>query len=111
MAANDKAAGRVASVMQENRLFPPPQEFSGRSRIGSMEAYQALYDEAANNPASFWAERAQSLPWTKPYEEVLRWNAPHVEWFSGGQTNASAACVDQHVEAGLGDKTAIVWGR
>ena len=63
MAANDKAAGRVASVMQENRLFPPPQEFSGRSRIGSMEAYQALYDEAANNPASFWAERAQSLPW------------------------------------------------
>ena len=49
MAANDKAAGRVASVMQENRLFPPPQEFSRRSRIGSMEAYQALYDEAANN--------------------------------------------------------------
>ncbi|MBT7729563.1 MAG: AMP-binding protein, partial [Planctomycetaceae bacterium] len=109
MAANDKAAGRVASVMQENRLFPPPQEFSDRSRIGSMKAYQALYDEAANNPTSFWAERAQSLPWMKPYEEVLRWNTPHVEWFSGGQTNASAACVDQHVEAGLGDKTAIVW--
>ena len=77
MAANDKAAGRVASVMQENRLFPPPQEFSGRSRIGSMKAYQALYDEAANNPTSFWAERAQSLPWMKPYEEVLRWNTPH----------------------------------
>jgi len=109
MAANDKAAGRVASVMQENRLFPPPQEFSRRSRIGSMEAYQALYDEAANDPTSFWAERAQSLPWMKPYEEVLRWNSPHVEWFVGGQTNASAACVDQHVEAGLGDKTAIVW--
>jgi acetyl-CoA synthetase len=109
MAANDKSAGRVASVMQENRLFPPPQEFSGRSRIGSMKAYQALYDEAANDPTSFWAERAQSLPWMKPYEEVLRWNSPHVEWFAGGQTNASAACVDQHVEAGFGDKTAIVW--
>ena len=109
MAENDKAAGRVASVMQEHRSFPPSKEFSSRSRIGSMEAYQALYEQAANDPNGFWAERAQSLPWMKPYDEVLRWAAPHAEWFVGGQTNASAACVDQHVEAGFGDKTAIVW--
>ena len=109
MAENDRAAGRVASVMQEHRSFPPSKEFSSRSRIGSMEAYQALYEQAANDPNGFWAERAQSLPWMKPYDEVLRWAAPHAEWFVGGQTNASAACIDQHVEAGLGDKTAIVW--
>ena len=109
MAANDRSAGRVASVMTEHRSFPPSKDFSSRSRIGSKEAYQALYDQAANDPNGFWAERAQSLPWMKPYDEVLRWNAPHAEWFVGGQTNASAACIDQHVDAGLGDKTAIVW--
>ena len=52
MAANDKAAGRVASVMQEHRSFHRRKNFS-RSRIGSMEAYQALYDQAANDPNGF----------------------------------------------------------
>lgn len=109
MAETEKSVGRVASVMQEHRTFPPAEAFSSRARIGSLEAYQELYDRAAADPAAFWAERAEALPWLKPYDEVLRWNAPHAEWFVGGQTNASAACVDQHVAAGLGDKTALVW--
>ena len=109
MAEAEKAAGRVASVMQEHRTFPPPEAFSSKARIGSLEAYHEIYDRAAADPAAFWAERADALPWLKPYDEVLRWNAPHAEWFAGGQTNASAACIDQHVAAGLGDKTALVW--
>ena len=109
MAAAEQSAGRVASVMQEHRTFPPPEAFASRARIGSLEAYRELYDRAAADPAAFWAEHAEALPWLQPYEEVLRWNAPHAEWFCGGKTNASAACVDRHVAAGLGDKTALVW--
>jgi len=36
MSEPQKAAGRVASVMQESRVFPPPPEFSARARIGSL---------------------------------------------------------------------------
>ena len=68
MAAADKPAGRVASVMQETRSFPPPAAFSEKSRIGSMEAYQELYAAAANDPTAFWGERASALPWLKPYD-------------------------------------------
>ena len=40
MSEPQKAAGRVASVMQESRVFPPPAEFSSRARIGSLEEYR-----------------------------------------------------------------------
>ena len=31
----------------------------------------------------------------KPFEEVLKWSPPFAQWFLGGQTNASVACIDQ----------------
>ena len=104
-----KAAGRVASVMQESRVFPPSAEFSSRARIGSLEDYQRIYEEAARDPEGFWHARAQQLPWMKPYSKVLDWQPPSAKWFVGGHTNASAACLDAHVAAGRGEKTAMVW--
>ncbi|MFM8434831.1 MAG: acetyl-coenzyme A synthetase N-terminal domain-containing protein, partial [Planctomycetia bacterium] len=109
MAAPDKAAGRVASVMQEDRVFPPPAEFSKRARIGSLADYKRLYDEAAADLEGFWHSRAQALPWMKPYDRVLDWQPPQARWFVEGRTNASAACLDAHVAAGRGDKIAMVW--
>ena len=104
-----KGAGRVASVMTEVRVFPPPAEFSARARIGSLEDYRRLYDAAARDPEAFWNERALALPWFTPYDRVLTGEAPFYRWFTGGRTNASVACLDAHVAAGKGDKTAIVW--
>ncbi|MFM8891298.1 MAG: AMP-binding protein, partial [Planctomycetia bacterium] len=109
METPEKAAGRVASVMQEDRVFPPPAEFSRRSRIGSLEDYRALYDEAARDPEGFWNARARQLPWIKPYERVLDWQPPAAKWFVDGRINASAVCLDAHVARGEGDKVALVW--
>ena len=104
-----RAAGRIASVMQETRVFPPSADFSARSRIGSLEEYQRLYDAAAADPEAFWGEQARALPWMTPYTKVLDWQPPHASWFTGGRTNASAACLDAQIAAGRGDKPAIVW--
>jgi acetyl-CoA synthetase len=107
--AEAKAAGRVASVMNEVRVFPPPAEFSARASIRSLADYQRLYDAAAADPAAFWGERAKALPWMTPYSKVLEWQPPVATWFTGGTTNASVACLDAQIAAGKGDKTAIVW--
>jgi acetyl-CoA synthetase len=109
MTTTGKAAGRLASVMQEDRVFPPPAEFSTRARIGSLEEYRRLYDEAARDPEGFWKPRADALPWMTPYTKVLDWQPPFAKWFTGGTTNASVACLDAQVAAGKGDKPAIVW--
>ncbi|MFN7363376.1 MAG: acetate--CoA ligase [Pirellulaceae bacterium] len=102
--------GKVHTVMQESRLFPPSEAFRSRARIGSMEAYQSLYERSIADSEAFWgAEAKEHLHWFEPFGEVLRWNEPVAEWFVGGQTNASYNCLDRHLEAGLGDRVAIYW--
>ncbi len=110
MADGRVAAGQIDTVMHESRLFPPPQEFAARARIKSEAEYQQLYDRAAADPVKFWEELGrEELHWFKPFDETLRWNEPHAEWFVGGQTNASHNCLDAHIEAGHGDRVAILW--
>ena len=53
----------IESVLQEQRVFEPPAAFSENARIPSMAAYQKLYDEAAADPAAFWASWL-SRSWT-----------------------------------------------
>jgi acetyl-CoA synthetase len=102
--------GQIDTVMVEHRLFPPSTDFSAQARIPSMQAYQELYDLAAADPEAFWAAEAREhLHWFKPFEETLRWQAPDAQWFIGGQTNASYNCLDKHIAAGDGERTAIIW--
>ncbi len=104
-----QAAGRIASVMNEVRVFPPPANFSANARIGSLEEYQRLYDAAKRDPEAFWDERARALPWIAPYSKVLGDEPPFPKWFVDGKINASAVCLDAHIAAGRGDERALVW--
>jgi len=105
-----EAQGGIDNVMHESRLFPPTAEFAAKSRIKSLEEYQALWDKAASDSPQFWADIARDeLHWFEPFTEALRWNEPVAEWFVGGKTNASYNCVDKHVAEGRGDRTAIIW--
>lgn len=62
------------------------------------------------DPEGFWAEQAKAeLDWFKPWDKVLEWNAPFAKWFIGGKLNISYNCLDRHVNAGRGDRTAILW--
>ena len=53
-ASTGGAGGKVASVMQEDRVFPPPAAFSARARIGSLEEYRRLYAAAAAELAAMF---------------------------------------------------------
>jgi acetyl-CoA synthetase len=56
-----------------------------------------------------WDAAAQKLPWSKKWHTMLQWNEPFAHWFVGGEINASYACLDVHIERGLGGKTALIW--
>ncbi len=102
------SAGQIDTVQTESRLFPPSESFSSQAAIGSMEAYQRLYDESITDHEAFWGREAREhLHWFKPFNQVLEWNEPFVKWFADGQTNASYNCLDANIAAGLGDKVAI----
>ena len=65
-----------------------------------------LYEQAATDPAGFWAGQARALSWFEPFGSVLNRRLPFAEWFVGGRLNVAFNCLDRHVEAGLGDKVA-----
>jgi acetyl-CoA synthetase len=99
----------IESVMHEDRVFPPPEDFSSRAHIGSMEEYERLWREAHDAPEEFWARMAEELHWFKRWDTVLKWEPPHAEWFTGGRLNISYNCLDRHLETWRRNKAAIIW--
>ncbi len=99
----------IDSTLRENRVFPPPPEFSARAHIKSLEEYEALYKQSVEDPEKFWAGVAQDLHWFKPWDTVLEWNLPWAKWFVGGKLNLSYNCVDRHALGARAQKTAIIW--
>jgi acetyl-CoA synthetase len=100
-------------VADEPKLFPPSPEFSKNAYFKSEAEYEAAYKRSVEDPEGYWAERAEdALVWTKPWDKVLEWSfdpTPSIKWFQGGELNASYNCLDRWVEAGKGDKPAIIF--
>ena len=99
----------IDSMLQENRVFPPPAEFSAKAHIKSLAEYERIYAEAAQDPEAFWGKIAQELHWFEPWTKVLDWNAPWAKWFVGGKINLSYNCLDRHADSARRDKIAILW--
>src|ERR671919_186892 len=100
----------IESVLQENRVFPPPPELVKQANISGMEAYRKLCAEAENDFEGFWARLARGeLLWHKPFTKVLNEaEAPFFKWFEDGALNASYNCLDRHLKT-QPDKTAIIF--
>ncbi len=102
----------IKSVLKEDRVFPPPPEFSssiGGTWIDSMEDYQAKWQRSIDDPEGFWGEVAREYHWFTPFSSVLEWDCPDAKWFSDGTTNLCYNCVDRQIDDGYGDETAIIW--
>lgn len=97
--------------MSSNQKFYPSSEFSENAHISSMAQYQKLYRESIEDPAGFWSKQAQRLHWYKKWDDVVDFDFidANIKWFSGGKLNVSYNCLDRHVEAGFGDRSAIIW--
>ncbi len=105
-----KTTKQIANVMNETRVFPPSGEFSRNASIGSMEAYQAIYEESIADTEKFWeSEAKEHLHWFQPFTKTLEWQEPLAQWFLGGKTNVSYNCLDAHVQAGRGERVAFHW--
>ena len=100
----------IESVLQENRLFPPPADFVKQANVSGMAAYQALCDEAAHDFEGFWGRLArETLLWHSPFSKVLdESTAPFFKWFYDGELNVSYNCLDRHLKT-QPDKTAIIF--
>ena len=93
----------LANLLQEDRTFPPSEEFAAQANAGP-----GMYAEADRDRLAFWAAQAERLDWETPWSQVLDWSkAPFARWFVDGKLNVAYNCVDRHVEDGYGDQVAL----
>ncbi len=101
----------ITKLMTEDRKFPVPDSFKAKAHINSLEQYAAMHKRSLEDPEGFWSEMAGTLSWFKKWDNIHSFDPDKViiKWFEGGKINVSYNCLDRHVEAGNGDKTAILW--
>jgi acetyl-CoA synthetase len=95
----------IVALLEEERTFPPPQEFKKNANINDPK----IYEIAARDPEAFWAKAAEELDWFKKWEKVLEWDPPWAKWFVGGKLNASYNCIDRHLKTWRRNKAAIIF--
>jgi acetyl-CoA synthetase len=97
-------SSQIDHLLTESRRFAPPAGFA-ENAVVTAEIYAHATDREA-----FWADRARELHWHTPFTQVLDWsNPPFATWFADGRLNVAYNCLDRHVEAGNGERVALLW--
>ncbi|HSP39448.1 MAG TPA: propionyl-CoA synthetase [Frankiaceae bacterium] len=75
-----------------------------------MGAYETVYRQSLEDPEGFWGEQAKLIDWYRPADQVLdNSEEPFTRWFVGGELNTCHNCLDRHVDAGHGARTALIY--
>ena len=94
-----------------NIVFRVPDKWSKQALINKNQ-YEKKYKQSIKDNESFWAKEGKRITWIKPYSKIkdVKYSKDEVniKWYYDGSLNASANCIDRHLEK-RGNKTAIIW--
>ncbi len=75
-----------------------------------MSQYPAIYDAWKADPEGFWEEAGKDIDWFTSATSVFNaQSGAYGRWFDGATCNTCYNCVDRHVEAGHGDRQAVIY--
>ncbi|WP_350276185.1 propionyl-CoA synthetase [Kribbella sp. HUAS MG21] len=73
-------------------------------------AYDESYRRSLDDPDGFWLEAAAAISWTRPPTRAIDASGdPIFRWFPDGELNTAYNALDRHVEAGDGERTALIY--
>jgi acetyl-CoA synthetase len=100
----------MAKVDPEARMVPVPAAAKESTRCDA-DGYREMYRQSNEDSDGFWADQAGRLDWIRKPEKVADWSFDPVDikWFTGGKLNLCHNAVDRHVEAGEGERTALIF--
>ena len=97
--------------MSSDTLIAIKPEVAARTLVTAAR-HAAMSAEARETPEVFWAREAQRITWMTPPTRIKNTSFTgdvSIKWFEDGVLNASVSCLDRHVQAGHGARTAIIW--
>jgi acetyl-CoA synthetase len=109
LAIYGRKGGRVTRWVvpdpKKENWYWPSEEMKKRAWVSDPN----IYAEAAADPVAFWAKRAEEIVWFEKWKETYIDEPYAYKWFVGGKLNISYNSLDRHVEAGKGEKVALIW--
>ncbi len=103
--SEDELDVELEARLEEQEEFEPPESFVEQANVTDPE----IYDEFEENWPEAWERAANLLDWEEEWDQVLDdGDEPFYEWFLDGKLNASANCLDRHLDE-RGDEAAIEW--
>jgi len=102
----------LIATFENVSAIPPVARLSSTSHLRSFEEYTAMWKNSVEDPKGFWGKLAnEEMHWFRSYDQVMQgsFSEGNVRWFTGGELNICYNCVDRHVDAGDGDKIALIW--
>jgi acetyl-CoA synthetase len=96
--------------MSDEQVIPVKPEIAAKALVNA-ERYREMTARAARDPDGFWAEEAKRISWMRFPTRIKNTSFTgdvSIKWFEDGRLNASANCLDRHLET-RGDQTAIIW--
>jgi acetyl-CoA synthetase len=102
LAASDPT---LRTLVEGEAPIPAPAWLAAQAAID----HEAECARAADDPAAFWAEKAEAIVWQRRWDRVLRFEPPTHAWFEGGTLNATVSCVDRHARGERRTKAALIW--
>ncbi len=102
---SDPEEVELEARLEEQESFDPPAAFAEQANVDDA----SIYDEFEADWPDCWEAAAGMLDWDEAYDTVLDDSTPpFYEWFTGGSLNASANCLDRHLDE-RGDEVAVEW--
>jgi len=92
-------------------IFKVPKRWVKEAYVDKSQ-YEKKYKLSIKNNDNFWRKEGKRINWIKPYTKIkdVKYSKTDVKikWFYDGTLNASANCIDRHLE-NKKNKTAIIW--
>ncbi len=71
--------------------------------------YESVFRASVEDPEAFWLDAAKAIDWQTAPTKALDARPPFYSWFPDGELNICANALDRHVEAGNGDRAALIY--
>ena len=106
-----KKSRKVKKKESEELIFKVPKKWS-RSAYVDKAQYEKKYKLSIKDNENFWKKEGKRIDWIKPYKKIkdIKYskNDVKIKWYYDGTLNASANCIDRHLNDKK-NKTAIIW--
>jgi len=102
---------KIKKTENKELIFKVSKKWSNSAYVDK-KAYEKKYNLSIKDNDGFWRKEGKRIDWIKPYTKIkdVKYSKTDVKikWYYDGTLNASANCIDRHLDDKK-NKTAIIW--